>query len=152
MKKNNNSGVTLIELIVSFTIVGIAIIYFFQTLYTVKKIYNTSKKETNNFVNKNYTLRIIDSFFNKNNYLDDLVCENYDLQCESISDETYYYEIYMKDGSSIVFYKYSNFHIIDSDDHINDYGDNEEYNDYDYEEEYNDYEEYYEEDNEEVDY
>ena len=39
MKKLNKKGVTLIELIVSFAIVGVAIIYFFQTLYTVKNIY-----------------------------------------------------------------------------------------------------------------
>ena len=35
VNKLNNKGVTLVELIVSFAIVGVAIIYFFQTLSTV---------------------------------------------------------------------------------------------------------------------
>ena len=47
MKQNlNNKGVTLIELIVSFALVSVAIIYFYQTLYTVKKLYSESQKET----------------------------------------------------------------------------------------------------------
>ena len=50
MKKINDKGVTLIELIVSFAIVGVAIIYFFQTLYTVKKVYATARDETNEFI------------------------------------------------------------------------------------------------------
>ena len=37
MRKINNKGVSLIELIVSFAIVGVAIIYFFQTLYIPQK-------------------------------------------------------------------------------------------------------------------
>lgn len=59
--KMNNKGVTLIELIVSFAIVGVAIIYFFQTLYTVKKIYSTAQSETNDYVKINYTFRVLDA-------------------------------------------------------------------------------------------
>ncbi|HIU40130.1 MAG TPA: type II secretion system protein [Candidatus Aphodocola excrementigallinarum] len=60
MKKLNKKGVTLIELIVSFAIVGVAIIYFFQTLYTVKTIYTTSEEETKEYVVKDYGLRLVD--------------------------------------------------------------------------------------------
>lgn len=63
MKKMNNKGVTLIELIVSFAIVAVAIIYFFQTLYTVKKVYTSARNETQMFIDKDYALRIIDAKF-----------------------------------------------------------------------------------------
>lgn len=66
MKKINNKGITLVELIVSFAIVGVAIIYFFQTLYTVKTIYQTAQNQTNIFVAKDYGLRIIDEYLNDN--------------------------------------------------------------------------------------
>ena len=52
MKKINNKGVTLVELIVSFALVGVAIIYFFQTLYTVKKVYADARLETNYYIRK----------------------------------------------------------------------------------------------------
>ena len=58
MKKLNNKGVTLVELIVRFALVGVAIIYFFQTLYTVKKVYADARFETNDYIRKDYTLRI----------------------------------------------------------------------------------------------
>lgn len=75
MKKLNNKGVTLVELIVSFALVGVAIIYFFQTLYTVKKVYADARFETNDYIRKDYTLRIAkaniekgESICNKNEY------------------------------------------------------------------------------------
>lgn len=75
MKKINNKGVTLVELIVSFALVGVAIIYFFQTLYTVKKVYADARFETNDYIRKDYTLRIAKaniekgkSICNKNEY------------------------------------------------------------------------------------
>lgn len=75
MKKLNNKGVTLVELIVSFALVGVAIIYFFQTLYTVKKVYADARFETNDYIRKDYTLRIAKaniekgkSLCNKNEY------------------------------------------------------------------------------------
>lgn len=64
-RKLNNKGITLIELIVSFVLVAIAIIYFYQTLYTVKKLYSESQKDTKNFVDVNYAYRIINEL-NKN--------------------------------------------------------------------------------------
>ena len=58
MKKLNNKGVTLVELIVSFAIVAVAIIYFFQTLYTVKTLYSQTSEETDKYVMKDYALRL----------------------------------------------------------------------------------------------
>lgn len=68
MKKLNNKGVTLVELIVSFALVSVAIIYFYQTLFTVKKLYTKSQKETQAFVDKTYALRILDAYIE--NYKD----------------------------------------------------------------------------------
>lgn len=61
--KSNNKGVTIVELIVSFAIVAVAIIYFFQTLTTVNKLYKTARKETNEYVEKTYILKIVDTSF-----------------------------------------------------------------------------------------
>lgn len=66
MKKVNNKGITLIELIVSFALIGVSIIYFSQTLYTVKKVYATARDETNEFVAKDYALRLLDKYIDKN--------------------------------------------------------------------------------------
>lgn len=60
--KINNKGITLVELIVSFAIVGVAMLYFFQTLTTVSNLYETSKKETSEFIEKDYYLRILDAY------------------------------------------------------------------------------------------
>lgn len=72
MKKLNNKGVTLVELIVSFALVGVAIIYFFQTLYTVKKVYADARNETNDYIRKDYTLRIAKANIEKGK----LACNN----------------------------------------------------------------------------
>ncbi len=60
--KLNKKGITLIELIVSFAIVAVAIIYFFQTLYTVKTLYSKASGETNEYVMKDYGLRFADAY------------------------------------------------------------------------------------------
>lgn len=73
VRKLSNKGITLIELIVSFTLVAIAIIYFYQTLYTVKKLYSESQNETKEFVDVNYAYRIIDEL-NKNNLTSNDLC------------------------------------------------------------------------------
>lgn len=88
MKKINDKGVTLIELIVSFAIVGVAIIYFFQTLYTVKKVYATARNETNKFVDKDYTYRILDKYFDSNSLFDTNninICNKLNLPCKSVT-------------------------------------------------------------------
>ena len=85
MNRINDKGVTLIELIVSFAIVGVAIIYFFQTLYTVKKVYSTARDETNEFVAKDYALRLLDKYIDEKgttNLTDDF-CKKI-VSCDSI--------------------------------------------------------------------
>lgn len=62
MKKINNKGLTLIELIISFALVAVAIIYFYQTLFTVKKLYTNAQKGTQAFVDKDYALRLADAY------------------------------------------------------------------------------------------
>lgn len=64
MRKLNNKGLTLIELIISFALVAVAIIYFYQTLYTVKKLYVNAQKGTQTFVDKDYALRLADAYLN----------------------------------------------------------------------------------------
>lgn len=100
MKKMNNKGVTLIELIVSFAIVAVAIIYFFQTLYTVKKVYTSARKETQMFIDKDYALRIVDAYVEQNGFDASLdgICSIYNLRCNMvtlspISNDLYKYDI-----------------------------------------------------------
>lgn len=83
MKKINNKGITLIELIVSFALIGVSIIYFSQTLYTVKKVYATARDETNEFVAKDYALRLLDKYIYEN-YTTDGFCGEI-VSCGSIS-------------------------------------------------------------------
>ena len=91
VKKLNDKGVTLIELIVSFMLVAVAIIYFYQTLYTVKKLYTESQKETNEFVKFNYAFRIADAYIRQNGFdkeeVEDLI--GYGADITKISDEQY---------------------------------------------------------------
>lgn len=104
MKKLNNKGVTLIELIVSFAIVGVAIIYFYQTLSTVNKLYMVARVETQKYVDKQYVNRILHAYINdyENNSIFDLdddiagvsngintICTKYSMKCKSIKYEGY---------------------------------------------------------------
>ena len=91
VKKLNNRGVTLIELIVSFMLVAVAIIYFYQTLYTVKKLYTESQKETNEFVKFNYAFRIADAYIRDNGFNKDEIEKliGYGADITKISDEQY---------------------------------------------------------------
>lgn len=91
MKKLNNKGVTLVELIVSFALVGVAIIYFFQTLYTVKKVYADARNETNNYINRDYTLRILSTYLDEQGALPNDICSMYNLNCEKAIFDKYYY-------------------------------------------------------------
>lgn len=113
MKKLNNKGVTLIELIVSFMLVSVAIIYFFQTLYTVKDVYSTARRETNEFVAKDYAMRILDAYLDKNGKDANFTsfCGNYKLECSSVSkngasNKIHRYDIIMNNGEKVTFYKY----------------------------------------------
>ncbi len=113
MKKLSNKGLTLVELIVSFAIVGVAIIYFFQTLYTVKNVYNVSRDETQAFADKNYVLRILNAYLDEYDELPENFCAYYDLECHNIVNSGLisgtninFYLVTMLDGTEFNFYKY----------------------------------------------
>lgn len=92
MKKLNKKGVTLIELIVSFAIVSIAMIYFYQTIVDLHRMYKNSNKATDEFVKKDYALRVLDAWATKSdNNLSDLlstatnpkeICDMYNMACD----------------------------------------------------------------------
>lgn len=71
-----NKGITLVELIVSFALVGVSIIYFYRTLNTVSKIYKISRDETNNYIRKSYTLKLAKANIDKDIDADTDVCDH----------------------------------------------------------------------------
>lgn len=106
MKKINNKGITLIELIVSFAIVGVAIIYFFQTLYTVKKVYNTARNETNNYVAVNYAFRNFDAALDNGIDIDTFKSKfGIDVEAVDTSSNLQHYKLTIN-GTKKDFYKY----------------------------------------------
>lgn len=113
MKKLNNKGMTLVELIVSFLIVSVAMLYFFQTLRTVQEIYRKANDKTQNFVDKDYALRVLDAYITSrgDSNLND-VCSNYSLECEIIEKNTINVNInsytIKKDGNPwVTLYRYN---------------------------------------------
>ena len=66
MKKLNNKGMSLIELIISFSWVCVAIIYFFETLFITNKILRTTREDTNNYVDVAYAFNIIEYYVHHN--------------------------------------------------------------------------------------
>lgn len=86
MKKLNKKGVTLIELIVSFAIVSIAMIYFYQTIVDLHRMYKNSNKATDEFVNKDYALRVLDAWATKSSgnlstITSSGICTKYNMAC-----------------------------------------------------------------------
>lgn len=84
MKKLNNKGMSLIELIISFSLVCVAIIYFFETLFITNKILRTTREDTNNYVDVAYAFNIIeysiknnitssDDVASKGNYINEIL-------------------------------------------------------------------------------
>lgn len=64
MKKNlNDKGITLAELIVSIALVAVAAVYFYQTLYTVNKLYKKSNDEVDEYVDENYYTRMLEAYY-----------------------------------------------------------------------------------------
>lgn len=63
MKKLNNKGMTLVELIVSFAIVTVAVVYFSQSLITTSKLFKNTKEETDAYVEEVYTYRLLEEMF-----------------------------------------------------------------------------------------
>lgn len=97
MKKLNKKGVTLIELIVSFAIVSVALIYFYQTIVDLHRMYKNSNKATDEFVNKDYALRVLDAWATKSSgnlstINDSNICTNYNMACYDSKTE------YVNDG------------------------------------------------------
>ncbi len=64
MRKLNNKGMTLIELIVSFVLVAVAATYFYSTLDVVVKLYKESTNETDKFVEEDYAIRMAEACLN----------------------------------------------------------------------------------------
>ncbi len=106
MKKLNNKGVTLAELIVSFALVSVSVIYFYQTIYTVKKLYKESSNRTSFLVKESYSYRIIDeivkgkndcnsikaginNYFSKDDFLD---IKAEDISCKINNNDISYVE------------------------------------------------------------
>lgn len=122
MKKLNNKGVTLVELIVSFALVGVAIIYFFQTLYTVKKVYADARNETNNYINRDYTLRILSTYLDEQGALPSDICSMYNLNCrEAIFDKYYYNGLKDENEAQSVSNSYGKYYRIKIRDENNNY-------------------------------
>lgn len=65
MKKLNKKGITIVELIVSFVLVTVAVTYFYQTIDTVHDLYVTATKDTQEYVDKTYAMRIVDALTEK---------------------------------------------------------------------------------------
>lgn len=87
MKKLNKKGVTLIELIVSFAIVSIAMIYFYQTIVDLHRMYKNSNKATDEFVKKDYALRVLDAWATKSSgnlstITSSGICTKYNMACD----------------------------------------------------------------------
>ena len=108
MKKLNKKGVTLIELIVSFAIVSIAMIYFYQTIVDLHRMYKNSNKATDEFVNKDYALRVLDAYIKENgvtNLSDGNVCTNYLLgYCNTakVTNDGVFSKVELKKGTDVL--------------------------------------------------
>lgn len=64
-KKLNNKGITLVELIVSFVIVAVAVIYFYQMLTSVTKMYANAREDINHSAKVNYAFRLLDEAYSQ---------------------------------------------------------------------------------------
>lgn len=108
MKKLNKKGVTLIELIVSFAIVSVALIYFYQTIVDLHRMYKNSNKATDEFVNKDYALRVLDAYIKKNGVTSLStcnVCSDYLLgYCDTakVTNDGVFSKVELKDSHSTI--------------------------------------------------
>lgn len=87
-KRLNNKGITLIELIVSFVIVAVAVIYFYQMLTSVTKMYANTREGINHSAKVNYAFRLLDAAYDLNIELSD-ECPNAlsDIATDCVQDE-----------------------------------------------------------------
>lgn len=125
--KNNNKGVTLIELIVAFAIVSVATIYFFQTVSLVKRMYANAREETNNYADKTYVIRIMDACIDENNKTPASKmkgkCQNIGdagsiTSMENISGENNLYKVTVKTSKNSE-YKFSRYYTMQSSETSN---------------------------------
>lgn len=120
MKKLNKKGVTLIELIVSFAIVSVALIYFYQTIVDLHRMYKNSNKATDEFVNKDYALRVLDAYIEKKGVSSlDNVCENYLLSyCSTaeVTKDSVFSKVELKKDSEVLVtsYYYTSSKLVDA--------------------------------------
>ena len=63
MKKLNNKGLTLVELIVSFALVSVAMLYFYQTVSTVSKLYKCIIYLQINFLSEEIYKNFVNTYF-----------------------------------------------------------------------------------------
>lgn len=63
MRKLNNKGMSIVELIVSFAIITVAVVYFSQSLITVSKLFKNTKEETDAYVEEVYAYRTLEAMF-----------------------------------------------------------------------------------------
>ena len=85
MNKLNKKGMTLVELIISFMLVSVAMLYFTQALLVVQKIYNASITTTNNYVDESYAFRLIKEAVDEEKDINQLVLPNVEV-IEECSD------------------------------------------------------------------
>lgn len=120
--KLNNKGITLVELIVSFAIVAVAVIYFYQMLSSVTRMYSNSRKDLNHAAKVNYAFRLIDKAYEIGNL--DHVCngilngilQNIDegntedsvKNCSISTDDDYDTVTFLIDDKKYILYKYNN--------------------------------------------
>ena len=98
MKKLNNKGMSLIELIISFSLVCVAVIYFFETLFITNKIFRTTKEDTKRYVDVAYVFNIIEYYVNSNEFKDVFINDGFSADVD-LSDD---------DGEGLAFFNMTN--------------------------------------------
>lgn len=122
--KLNNKGITLVELIVSFAIVAVAVIYFYQMLSSVTRMYSNSRKDLNHAAKVNYAFRLIDKAYEIDKTDEKFLekCKsiiqgindtpednNDDQECELIPNAGSYNKVtFSIDDKKYILYKYNN--------------------------------------------
>lgn len=109
MKKLNNKGITLAELIVSFAIVSVAVIYMYQTLLTINKMYSKAKTDITEFSKATFALRMADKLIatNKTSYTDKDKEWSFNINAPTTTGKYKYYNVTI-DNKTYKLYKYTN--------------------------------------------
>lgn len=109
MKKLNNKGITLAELIVSFAIVSVAVIYMYQTLLTINKMYSKAKTDITEFSKATFALRMADRLIEAGgkSYKDEDNEWSFNISDPIPAGKYKYYNVII-DGKTYKLYKYVN--------------------------------------------